>query len=100
MVVEVRPDHVSDWAAMRRVAQLLGVHAPETVRKWVHRSRPTPGARPGATTQESTGVERLRRKNVELRRANSMGDHVYPPPAGTGSRSEVARGSGQQGRLP
>jgi transposase len=35
MVAEVRGDHGSEWAAMREVAQLLGVKTPETVRQWV-----------------------------------------------------------------
>ena len=33
MVGEVRSDHESEWAAMIRVAELLGVGTPETVRK-------------------------------------------------------------------
>lgn len=32
---EVRPDQETDWAAMARVAELLGVSTAETVRKWV-----------------------------------------------------------------
>ena len=35
MVTEVRGDQESEWAAMTRVAQLLGVGTPETVGKWV-----------------------------------------------------------------
>jgi len=35
MVTEVRGDHDSEWAAMAKVAQLLGVTTPESVRKWV-----------------------------------------------------------------
>ena len=35
MVAEIRADHDSEWAAMRKVAQLLGVTTPETVRQWV-----------------------------------------------------------------
>jgi transposase len=38
MVAEVRGDHESDWAAMTKVAQLLGVMTPETVRKWVRQA--------------------------------------------------------------
>ena len=38
MVAEVRGDHESEWAAMTRVAQLLGVGTPETVRKWVRQA--------------------------------------------------------------
>jgi transposase len=35
MVAEIRSEHDSEWAAMMRVAELLGVGAPETVRKSV-----------------------------------------------------------------
>jgi len=35
MVAEVRADHDSEWAAMAKVSELLGVGTPETVRKWV-----------------------------------------------------------------
>ena len=38
MVAEIRSDHESEWAAMTRVAQLLGVGTPETVRKWCRRA--------------------------------------------------------------
>ena len=33
MVAEIRGDHESEWAAMRQVAELLGVETPETVRQ-------------------------------------------------------------------
>jgi transposase len=33
MVAEIRADRESQWAAMTRVAELLGVGTPETVRK-------------------------------------------------------------------
>lgn len=35
MVGEIRADHESEWAAMAKVSELLGVGTPETVRKWV-----------------------------------------------------------------
>ena len=38
MVAEIRAEEDSEWAAMTRVSQLLGVGAPETVRKWVRRA--------------------------------------------------------------
>jgi transposase len=37
LVAECRPDHASDWEAMRSVAQKLGIGTTETVRKWVRR---------------------------------------------------------------
>lgn len=32
MVAEIRAAHESDWAAMTKVAELLGVGTPETIR--------------------------------------------------------------------
>ena len=72
MVAEIRQDHDSEWAAMGRVAELLGVTTPETVRKWVRQAQVDEGARPGTTTAESEEVKRLKREVAELRRANSI----------------------------
>jgi len=38
MFGEVRGDHVSDWAAMAKAAELLGIGTPETLRKWVRQA--------------------------------------------------------------
>ena len=38
MVGEIMPEHESEWAAMSRVAELLGVGSAEAVRKWVRRA--------------------------------------------------------------
>jgi transposase len=72
MVSEIRADHDSEWAAMAKVADLLGVGTPETVRKWVRRSEIDAGARPGTTTEESAELKRLKRENAELKRANAI----------------------------
>jgi transposase-like protein len=53
---------------MAKVAELLGIGTPETVRKWVRRSEVDAGARPGTTTEESVELKRLKR---EKRRAEA-----------------------------
>jgi transposase len=53
MVAEVRSEHETEWAAMRAVAELLGVGSTETVRKWVRQAEVDARPRPG-TTQSPT----------------------------------------------
>ncbi len=72
LVAESRPDHGSEWEAMRSVAEKLGVGTTETVRKWVRRAEIDAGQRPGVSSQESAEVRRLRAENRELRRANEI----------------------------
>jgi len=72
MVVEVRADHDSEWAAMGRVAELLGIGTAETVRKWCRQAEVDGGERPGVTSEESAEVKRLKRENAELKRANGI----------------------------
>jgi transposase len=72
MVAEVRSDYESEWAAMTKVAQLLGVGTPETVRKWCRQGEVDAGARPGVNTEDSVELKRLKRENGELKRANAI----------------------------
>jgi transposase len=72
MVAEIRDEQGSEWAAMTRVAELLGVGTPETIRKWVRQAEVDAGARPGVTTEDSAEVKRLKRENAELKRANAI----------------------------
>ena len=72
MVGEVRGDHDSEWAAMTKVAELLGVKTPETVRQWVRQAEVDAGARPGVSSEDSAELKRLKRENAELRRANAI----------------------------
>ena len=71
MYAEVRPDHETDWAAMGKVSELLGV-GQETLRKWVRQGEVDQGVRPGVTSDESAEMKRLKRENAELKRANAI----------------------------
>ena len=72
MYAEIRPEHESDWEAMGRVAELLGVSTAEMVRKWVRRGQVDDGDRAGVTSEEAAEIKRLRRENAELKRANAI----------------------------
>ena len=72
MVAEIMPEQESEWAAMGRVAELLGIGTPETVRKWVRQAEIDDGARSGTSSEESAEVRRLKREVAELKRANAI----------------------------
>jgi len=72
MVVEVRPDYPSEYAAMTAVAGMLGIGSPETIRTWIRRGQVDAGDRPGVTTDAAVEIKRLKRENAELRRANEI----------------------------
>jgi transposase len=63
-VAEIRRD--SECAALTRVAELLGVGAPETVRKRVRQAQVDSPA--GNRHEESAEVRRLKRESAELKR--------------------------------
>jgi len=50
MVAEVRTKYPSEWAAIRVVASELGIHSPETLRRWVRQAESSVNA-----SQKSTG---------------------------------------------
>jgi transposase len=72
MVVEVKGDYRSEWAAIAAVASKLGLGSTETLRKWVRRAEIDGGQRPGTTSEEHAEIKRLKRENAELRRANEI----------------------------
>ncbi|MGW9498915.1 IS3 family transposase [Streptomyces prasinus] len=72
MVAEVRPEYDTEWAAMKAVAQKLGIGTTETLRKWVRQDQIDAGTRPGTTTEESAELKRLKKENAELKRANEI----------------------------
>jgi transposase len=72
MVAQVRPEYPSDWPAICAVAEKLGIGTAETLRKWVRQAEVDAGQRPGVSTEESAEIRRLKRENVELRRANEI----------------------------
>lgn len=72
MVGEIRGEYESEWAAMVKVAELLGIGTAETVRKWCRQAEVEAGTRPGSSSEESAEIKRLKRENAELRRANAI----------------------------
>ncbi|NNG21293.1 IS3 family transposase [Naumannella sp. ID2617S] len=72
MVGEIRADHDSEWAAMAKVAELLGIGTAETVRKWCRQAQIDSGQRAGVSTEEAAELRRLKRENAELKRANAI----------------------------
>ncbi|MFJ8676384.1 IS3 family transposase [Streptomyces sp. NPDC093589] len=72
MVAEVRPEYETEWAAMKAVAQKLGIGTTETLRKWVRQDQIDAGARPGTTTEESAQVKAMKKEIAELKRANEI----------------------------
>lgn len=72
LVRETRPEHASEFDAIRSVAAKLGIGSPETLRKWVRRAEIDSGQRPGVTSAELEQIKALKRENAELRRANEI----------------------------
>jgi transposase len=70
MVAELVAQGSTEWAAMKKTADLLGVGSAETVRAWV---RKAPDAATKAVSADSLEeIRRLKRENAELKRANGI----------------------------
>jgi transposase len=72
MVREVRPQYDTEFAAIKAVAEKLGIGTAETLRKWMRQDEVDAGVRPGVSSAESDELKRLRRENAELKRANDI----------------------------
>lgn len=71
LVRESLPQHSSEWAAIRSIAEKIGC-TPETLRKWVRTAQVDSGERGGTTTTERDRIRDLERENRELKRANEI----------------------------
>jgi transposase len=71
MVFDHTPEHPSQWAAIRSIAEKLGCRV-ESLRRWVRQAERDAGTRPGLTTSEREELKRLQRENFELKRANEI----------------------------
>jgi transposase len=72
MVAEVRGDYPNQSAALKAVAQKLGIGSAETLRNWVKQDEVDSGRLPGTTTEESAQLKALKKENAELERANEI----------------------------
>jgi len=71
LVLDHQHEYGSQWEAICSVAEKLGP-IPETVRRWVRHAEKDAGLRAGPTSHEVAEVQRLKRENAELRRANDI----------------------------
>src|SRR5918999_4541881 len=71
LVFEQVGQYGSQREAICSVAAKVGVSS-ETLRKLVRQAEVDAGSRPGATSEESAELRKLRRENAELRRANEI----------------------------
>ena len=72
LVMEHRSEYETEYAAIRSIAAKLGIATAESLRKWVRQAEVDFGQRPGATSEESAEIRRLRAEVKELRRANEI----------------------------
>ncbi|MEU4863423.1 IS3 family transposase [Kitasatospora aureofaciens] len=72
MVAEVLGDYPNESAALRAVAEKLGIGSAETLRNWVRRDQVDSGQRPGTTTEESAQIKAMKKEIAELKRANEI----------------------------
>ncbi|MGH3430140.1 MAG: IS3 family transposase [Mycobacteriales bacterium] len=71
LVVDHRGEYDTEFQAIRSIGARCNVGS-ETLRRWVRHAEVDAGKRPGVSREESVEIRRLRRENVELRRANEI----------------------------
>ncbi|MGZ6962431.1 MAG: transposase [Ilumatobacteraceae bacterium] len=71
MLFEHQHEYPSQWRAIESISEKLAINH-ETLRQWVRRAEVDGGKRPGPTSDQLEELERLRRENAELRRANDI----------------------------
>ncbi|WP_186455319.1 transposase [Rhodococcus rhodochrous] len=71
LVAELVEQGSTEWAAMGKAADLLGVGSAETVRQWV-RKAPTVAASVAPSSSATEEIRRLKKENAELKRANGI----------------------------
>jgi transposase len=72
MVLESSNEYESQWKAITSIAPKLGIGSSETLRKWVRDAEAKAGGRPAPAVEDSAELKRLRRENLELKRANDI----------------------------
>ncbi|MBK5994255.1 hypothetical protein JHN53_21940 [Streptomyces sp. MBT58] len=72
MVAEVRGDYPNESAALRAVAQRLGIGSAVTLRNWVKRDEVDSGRRLETTAEESAQIKAVKKEIAELKRANDI----------------------------
>lgn len=93
MVVEIRADHESEWAAMTKVAELLGVGTPETIRKWCRQTEVDAGPT-GLIAHHDHGVQYMSVAYSE--RLDAAG--IKPSTGAVGSSYDCEQNQGLPGR--
>ena len=71
MVLDHQGEHVSQWSAIRSIAEKIGCSG-ERLRHWMRQAERDQGVRSGPTTDERERIKALERENRELRQANEI----------------------------
>jgi len=72
MYNKCRSEFSSNEKAARHIADLLGIGSYDSVLNWVKQSSIDKGLRIGLTSNEREELRKLRRENLELKRANGI----------------------------